>query len=93
MDAPQGGILCFPDPAEEVWHDEGEHDGLLQQRFGRLQPGDILPPHARVVADYLPGDLGQVIYFITVNIGYYDTDGDCKRCHITRFSYIAYQII
>ena len=49
--------VCSPDAAEEVRHDEREDDGLLEQRLGRLQTGDVLPAHARVVADDLAGDL------------------------------------
>ena len=47
----------LPDSAEEVRHDEREYDCLLEERLCRLQPRDVLPPHARVVADDLTRDL------------------------------------
>ena len=58
-------LNCFPDSAEEVRHDEGEYDCLLEERLGRLQPRDVLPPHARVVADDLARDLW--LLFISIN--------------------------
>ena len=52
-------VVAVPDAAEEVRHDEREDDGLLQQRLGRLQSRDVLPPDARVVADDVAGDLEE----------------------------------
>ena len=55
-------LLNFaPDTAEEVRHDEGEDDGLLEERLGRLQTGDVLPANTGVVAYDLAGDLRTAI--------------------------------
>ena len=54
-------LNCAPDAAEEVRHDEGEDDGLLEERLGRLQTGDVLPANTGVVAYDLAGDLRTAI--------------------------------
>ena len=54
-------VIIFPDAAEEVRHDEGEDDGLLEERLGRLQTGDVLPANTGVVAYDLAGDLRTAI--------------------------------